>query len=95
MTWINAAGRVLLISALSLLLGWFYGYPVLALTLALLCLIGVWLYQLQRAQDWLQDPEHVGDLHPAHEHLTSTWQPPTSPKSRKPSPSLSTRSKAS
>ena len=57
MSWITSVGRLLLISALSLLLGWFYGYPFFALLLVLLCLIGFWVYQMQRVQDWLQDPE--------------------------------------
>ena len=43
--------------ALSAALGSIYGYPQEAVILALLGLIGFWLYQMQRVQVWLNGPE--------------------------------------
>ncbi len=56
MSWLAAAGRILFASAVALLLGWLYGYPLQALLALFVGLVGVWLYQLRKVQMWLQDP---------------------------------------
>lgn len=57
MTWLAAAGRVLLFSVLCVFVGWLYGYPLEALALALAYVVAFWLYQIHRVQRWLQDPD--------------------------------------
>jgi len=57
MSWLAAASRIVLVVALSAALGSMYGYPREAVILALLGLIGFWLYQMQRVQVWLNGPE--------------------------------------
>jgi two-component system phosphate regulon sensor histidine kinase PhoR len=39
------------------LLGWFYGYPLEAAVLVLLCVVAFWLFQMHRVQLWLQNPQ--------------------------------------
>jgi len=56
MSWLAAAGRILALAAACTLIGWFYGYPLEAFTLSLCGLVGFWLYQMQRVQNWLRDP---------------------------------------
>lgn len=56
MSWLSAAGRLAAIATAATLIGWYYGYPLLALVLALLLSSAYWLYQLHRVQSWLQDP---------------------------------------
>ncbi len=53
MSWLAAAGRIVLVMALSAALGSIYGYPQEAVILVLLGLIGFWLYQMHRVQVWL------------------------------------------
>jgi two-component system, OmpR family, phosphate regulon sensor histidine kinase PhoR len=57
MSWLAAASRIVLVAALSAALGSIYGYPQEAVILALLGLIGFWLYEMQRVQIWLNGPE--------------------------------------
>jgi two-component system phosphate regulon sensor histidine kinase PhoR len=57
MNWVAAATRIVALTALAALLGWYYGYPLEAVVLTLGGLVGFWLYQLQRVQTWLQDPQ--------------------------------------
>lgn len=57
MSWLSAASRIFYLTALAAALGWYYGRPLLAVALALLCLVLFWLYQLRRVQRWLEDPE--------------------------------------
>lgn len=57
MSWFSAASRIFFLVALAAALGGHYGKPVLAVALALLCLVLYWLYQLRRVQHWLENPE--------------------------------------
>jgi two-component system, OmpR family, phosphate regulon sensor histidine kinase PhoR len=57
MSWLATVSRIGLVVALSAALGSIYGYPQEAVILALLGLIGFWLYQMQRVQLWLNEPE--------------------------------------
>lgn len=59
MNWLSAASRILLLVALAGLLGWYYGRPVEAITLALGGLVLFWLYQLARVQRWLESPDQA------------------------------------
>jgi len=59
MSWLAAAGRIVLVAALSAALGSIYGYPREAVIIVLLALIGFWLYQMQRVQLWLHQPKQV------------------------------------
>ncbi|MEZ5570023.1 MAG: phosphate regulon sensor histidine kinase PhoR [Halioglobus sp.] len=59
MSWLAAAGRILVIAATAAFLGWLYGYPLETLTVALVGCILFWLYQLQRVHAWLQDPRQA------------------------------------
>lgn len=64
MSWVAAAGRIFVITALSAGLGFLYGYPLEAVVLVLLALVGWWLYQMQRVQLWLNEPTAVPpDVH--------------------------------
>lgn len=57
MSWVTAAGRILLVLALAAGLGSLYGYPQEAVILALLALVGMSLYQMNRVQVWLNAPD--------------------------------------
>jgi two-component system phosphate regulon sensor histidine kinase PhoR len=59
MSWFAAAGRVLLVVAIAAALGALYGFALQAIILALLGLIGFWLYQMQRVQLWLNEPKEA------------------------------------
>ena len=48
-----------MITAVSAGLGSLYGYPLEAMLLVLLALIGLWLYQMQRVQMWLHEPTEL------------------------------------
>ncbi|MEQ9462909.1 MAG: phosphate regulon sensor histidine kinase PhoR [Haliea sp.] len=54
--WLVELRRLVLLSIGALAAGWILGFPWLVLALALLALLGRWLYQLQRLQRWLADP---------------------------------------
>ncbi|MDX1735713.1 MAG: phosphate regulon sensor histidine kinase PhoR, partial [Halioglobus sp.] len=57
MGWLAFAGRILLACALALLAGWFYGAPLLAVTIFLVGVIGFWIYQMRKTERWLRAPE--------------------------------------
>ena len=57
MSWAGTGSRILLITILAVLLGWFYGYPLEAAVLVLLCVVAFWLFQMHRVQLWLQNPQ--------------------------------------
>ena len=59
MSWYKALVRLLLLLALSAALGSLYGYAREAVILTLVAWIGFWLYQMQRAQLWLNDPRQL------------------------------------
>lgn len=59
MNWGAAATRVVLLTAVVASLGWYYGYPLQAVILGLVCLVVFWLYQLDRVQKWLADPRQA------------------------------------
>ena len=59
MSWIAAAGRTLLALGLAVGLGALYGYPREAVILVLLGLVGFWLYQMYRVQEWLKEPNEA------------------------------------
>jgi two-component system phosphate regulon sensor histidine kinase PhoR len=52
-----AIGRLLLLMALSAALGSIYGYAREAVILMLVSWVGLWLYQMQRIQLWLNTPD--------------------------------------
>ncbi|GAB5449691.1 MAG: phosphate regulon sensor histidine kinase PhoR [Halioglobus sp.] len=56
MSWVAAAGRILLASFIALLCGWLYGYPLQALLALFVGLVVVWLYQMRKVQFWLLNP---------------------------------------
>jgi two-component system phosphate regulon sensor histidine kinase PhoR len=56
MSWYTEASRLLLLLALSAVLGSLYGYAQEAVILVLLAWVGFWLYQMQRVQLWLNNP---------------------------------------
>lgn len=39
------------------MLGWIYGYPATAVTITLTAIILLWLYEIDKVQRWLSDPE--------------------------------------
>lgn len=53
--WLVELRRLVLLSIVTLGLGWLLGFPWLVLALALLALLARWLYQLQRLLGWLAD----------------------------------------
>jgi two-component system phosphate regulon sensor histidine kinase PhoR len=55
--WIGELRRVALLLIIATGLGWLLGYPLAALTVAMLAILGHWLYQLWRIQQWLSQPE--------------------------------------
>jgi two-component system, OmpR family, phosphate regulon sensor histidine kinase PhoR len=57
MSWISAATRLALVVAIAAALGWYYGYPLLAIAATLLCLISYWIMQMRQVQLWLNNPE--------------------------------------
>lgn len=57
MSWAATGSRILLLTVLAFLLGWFYGYPLEAALLLLLCVVAFWLFQMNRVQNWLQSPQ--------------------------------------
>ena len=59
MSWFAAVGRVLLLAAIAAALGAIYGFSLQAIIVALLGLIGFWLYQMQRVQLWLNEPKEA------------------------------------
>ncbi len=59
MSWSAAAGRIVLVTALSAALGSIYGYPRETVILALLALVVFWLFQMQRVQAWLNEPKQA------------------------------------
>ena len=56
MSWFNAATRIFFLTVLAAALGFYYGYPMIAVIITLVCLVAYWLYQLRRVQLWLHDP---------------------------------------
>jgi two-component system phosphate regulon sensor histidine kinase PhoR len=59
MSWIREAGRILLVLALAAGLGSIYGYAREAVIVVLLVLVGLWLYQMNRVQTWLNAPHQA------------------------------------
>ena len=57
MSWADSAGRILAVSLLALVIGWFYGRPLEAVLLTVTVLGAGWLYQMHRVQVWLRDPD--------------------------------------
>ena len=57
MTLIASARRDLFCCSAAFVLGWIYGYPLESLVAALIGIVIFWLYQMQRVQRWLQEPE--------------------------------------
>jgi two-component system phosphate regulon sensor histidine kinase PhoR len=56
MSWFAASIRILVVTLVAAALGAYYGFAVEAIIALLLLVIGVWLYQMQRVQTWLNDP---------------------------------------
>ncbi len=56
MSWPKVAARITLLLALAAALGWYYGEPLWAVVGALLGVIGYWLFQMHRVQQWLGSP---------------------------------------
>ena len=56
MTWLSAAARIGTLLAVATALGWYYGQPLAAVTIALAGLVILWLYQMYQVQRWLQRP---------------------------------------
>jgi two-component system phosphate regulon sensor histidine kinase PhoR len=54
--WLSTTLRVLALLALCAVIGWYYGQPLLAVTLALAALVGYWIFQMRRVQLWLNEP---------------------------------------
>ena len=64
MKWYTAGIRVALLIAVAAGIGWVYGRPLVAVSVALLALIAYWLHQLRLVQLWLQDPRQPPpDIH--------------------------------
>jgi two-component system phosphate regulon sensor histidine kinase PhoR len=59
MSWFSATGKILLLVVLFVALGSYYGYPLQAVILLLLVIVGFWLYQMQRVQLWLNEPSQT------------------------------------
>ena len=59
MSWFSATGKILLLVVLFAALGSYYGYPLQAVILLLLVIVGFWLYQMQRVQLWLNEPSQI------------------------------------
>lgn len=57
MSWAGTGSRIFLITALAVLLGWWYGHPLEAVVLVLGSIVAFWLFQMYRVQLWLQDPQ--------------------------------------
>jgi two-component system, OmpR family, phosphate regulon sensor histidine kinase PhoR len=57
MSWYASAVRILLVIAISAAVGVLYGRTLEAVTVALLVILGFWLYQMRRVQLWLNEPE--------------------------------------
>jgi two-component system phosphate regulon sensor histidine kinase PhoR len=56
MSWLRVASRIALLLALAAALGWYYDEPLWAVVVALLAVIGYWLRQMHRVQQWLGSP---------------------------------------
>jgi len=64
MSWISAATRILFLLVFAALLGRYYGYPLIAVTAVLACLVSFWIFQLARVEIWLRDPHQAPpDVH--------------------------------
>jgi len=50
------ATRVFFLTVLAAAVGFYYGYPWVAVMITLISVLAYWLYQLRRMQLWLQDP---------------------------------------
>ena len=57
MNWIETAGRVALVVGIGALASGVYGYPWLGVIVALVGVIVYWLYQMERVQRWLDNPD--------------------------------------
>jgi two-component system, OmpR family, phosphate regulon sensor histidine kinase PhoR len=55
--WFGELRRVALLLTAALAVGWLLGYPLVALTVTMFAILGHWLYQLWRIQQWLSQPE--------------------------------------
>lgn len=56
MTWLSAAVRICMMLLTAAAVGWYYGQPLAAVTIALAGLIILWLYQMYQVQRWLEQP---------------------------------------
>jgi two-component system phosphate regulon sensor histidine kinase PhoR len=56
MTWLTAAARICTLLFVAAVLGWYYGQPLAAVTIALVGLVLLWLYQMYQVQRWLRQP---------------------------------------
>ncbi len=55
MQWIRIFSRVSVYAAIGAALGWFYGYPLIGLSLAVLLVIVFWCLQMGTLQNWLAE----------------------------------------
>ncbi|MEP4484669.1 MAG: phosphate regulon sensor histidine kinase PhoR [Halioglobus sp.] len=56
-SWLAELRRVLLIVAVSGVIGWIVGHPLLLILLGLSTVVLIWLYQLWRIRTWLEQPD--------------------------------------
>ena len=56
-SWLAELRRLLAIIAISGVIGWIVGYPLLLIVLGLFSLILIWLFQLWRIRTWLEHPD--------------------------------------
>ncbi len=57
MHWYTALSRVVLCSVLGVSLGWYFGMPLVGLTVAVVALALFWSYQIWRLQGWLSSTD--------------------------------------
>jgi two-component system phosphate regulon sensor histidine kinase PhoR len=57
LTWLSTSYRIALLLAAAAAIGWYYGYPLHGVTIALVGLVVHWLYQMRRVQLWLSQTE--------------------------------------
>ncbi len=56
MSWVSAWVNIIAVVVVLGLVGWYYGYPLQAVILALCGVIAFWSYQMHKVRQWLQDP---------------------------------------
>jgi len=57
MSRVKAGLKIVLLVLGAAMLGWVYGYPATAVIITLTAIIFFWLYQIDKVQSWLSDPE--------------------------------------